>query len=178
MRKHLNNPWIVAGLALAAVVLVLASLKSDQSRALPASEEPGTLATGESELPVAETSVEDRATLIATVLRELPPPAKSADPFASRPKEVSEVGLEDQTVVNDSVDTVRLSAIWTQEGRTYVLINGRIHEAGDEIARFKIESVTQDGVWVAHWKGRDFLPVGSDFTLVTPGQKTLTAASL
>jgi peptidyl-prolyl cis-trans isomerase A (cyclophilin A) len=41
-----------------------------------------------------------------------------------------------------------------------------------------IESATQDGVWVAHWKGRDFLALGTDFTLVTPGRAPMRAASL
>ena len=99
------------------------------------------------------------------------------DPFGPRARTTSEPVAE-LPAVPESVDTMRLSAIWTQRDQTYVLINGEIHQAGDEISRFRIESATQEGVWVAHWKGRDFLIVGSNLTLTTPGRLPHTEAPL
>lgn len=113
---------------------------------------------------------------VVEAMKELAVTTVLTDPFASRIKPVVETVVAE--VVPEVVDTVRLSAIWTQDGATYILINGQIHQAGDEISRIKIESATQEGVWVAHWKGRDFLTLGSDFTLVTPGQRASAGARL
>jgi hypothetical protein len=176
MRKYLNNPWIVTALALGAVAFVWNSLRPARvvhavqtvEAAGPTAEETSSGESAPSE--VAAMSIEQA--LKAVALTTLP-----GDPFAPRNKTDS-LNLHPEPAVPDFVDTVKLSAIWTQEGRTYVVINDTIHEAGDAISRITIESATQHGVWVAHWKGRDFVALGDDFTLVTPGGKTMTAASL
>jgi len=89
------------------------------------------------------------------------------DPFAPRARE-DEANPTETSVAPDVVDSVHLSALWTQGGATYTLINDRICQVGDKIGRLQIESATQDGVWISHWKGRDFISLGGDFTLRTP----------
>jgi len=97
------------------------------------------------------------------------------DPFAARPKrEAAGEALAEP----DVVDRVRVSAIWTQGNATLVLVNERICEAGDEIGQVKIESASQEGVWVSHWKGRDFLSLGVEFVLTTPASATHAAARI
>ena len=175
MRKLLNNPWIVTALALAAVAFVGSSLWPSRPAAIRVTPERELAATESSAVETATTS-EPVHTEAASAVKELPVASVLTDPFASHLKPMAD--RVEPEVVPETVDTVRLSAIWTQQGQTYILLNGQIHQAGDEISRIKIESATQDGVWVAHWKGRDFLTLGSDFTLVTPGQKASAGARL
>jgi hypothetical protein len=61
-----------------------------------------------------------------------------------------------------------VSAVWAQNNTTFALINGHVAEPGQEIGRVKFESATENGIWVSHWKGRDFVTVGKRFTLNTP----------
>jgi hypothetical protein len=96
------------------------------------------------------------------------------DPFAPRVRVATGSAPAERT----ELDTLRLSAIWTQGPDTFVVINGRIHQAGDEFAKFKIESANQDGVWISHGKGRDFLALGVDFTLKTTIAGSAVSASL
>lgn len=176
MRKLLNNPWIVAALALAAVAFVGTSLWPKPMRGVAvAAVEPSPDSTDSGEqVPVA---VEGASLSMEQALQSLAVTTLPADPFASRPKHTAE-SLTEQIYVPDTTETVKLSAIWTQEGKTYVLINGQIHEAGDHIDGIKIESANQEGVWVGHWKGRDFVGLGGDFTLVTPAKPTVRTARL
>ena len=64
-----------------------------------------------------------------------------------------------------------------REGATYAVINDTIVRPGDAIGRLKIESATTDGVWLVHWKGRDHLELGRDFTLHTPAASPAALAS-
>ena len=109
---------------------------------------------------------------IASTIRNLQLPGPIRDPFAIHVKAV----VADKAAAPDLIDTVHLSAIWTQDGQTLVLINDHICQGGDEIGRLKIESATQDGVWITHWKGRNFLSIGGNFTLNTPASSLSIAA--
>lgn len=68
----------------------------------------------------------------------------------------------------DVEESLTLTAIWEQGSVLLLVINNHIHEVGDRIGRLTIESADLEGVWLKHWKGRDFLPFGGEFTLVTP----------
>jgi hypothetical protein len=165
MRKLLNKPWFVAMMAVTALALVAYVYFSQGEKfgLIPA----------ESVSATAEATPDDspRANMVALV-RNLQLPAPIKDPFVIRVKaEVAERPSDP-----DVVDTVHLSAIWTQDGQTLALINDRICQNGDEIGRLKIESATRDGVWITHWKGRDFISVGGNFTLNTPTSKLSTVA--
>ncbi len=116
-----------------------------------------------------------RANIFA-IVRNLQLPAPMRDPFAVQVKEVAETAAE-KAVIPDAVESVHLSAVWTQDGKTLVLINDKICENGDEIGRIKIDAVTREGVWLSHWKGRDFVRVGGSFTLNTPMGKNQRVAS-
>jgi hypothetical protein len=147
MRQLLNKPWLVS--ALVAFALILAVMRSGQGAGLrdqgmaavdPAGE-PGTATFGGTTVPRP----------IEAALQALPPRKPVADPFAARPSQV---------VLPGFTETVRLSAIWTQGGATLVMVNDRILKAGDSIGSLRIESATQDGVWIGHGSGRDFLSLG------------------
>lgn len=113
---------------------------------------------------------------VFAIVRNLQLPAPMRDPFAIRVKAAVETAVE-KVAVPDAVESVHLSAVWTQGGKTLVLINDRICENGDEIGRIKIDAVTREGVWLSHWKGRDFVRVGGSFTLNTPVAKNQRVAS-
>ena len=111
---------------------------------------------------------------VFAVVRNLQLPTSLRDPFAVHVKVDPTV---EKVAVPDAVDSVHLSAVWTQDNQTLVVINDRICQKGDEIGRIKIDAVTRDGVWLAHWKGRDFVRVGGSFTLNTPAGKPQRVAS-
>lgn len=179
MRKLLNNPWMVTALALLAVACVSLSLWPKRDRGVEvAALESDTVTLESSEVATEQLAVGDTANLsIERALKEIALTAVVADPFARQAKYVAE-GVAQRVLAPDLIETLKVSAIWTQDGQTLLLINGQIHQAGDQIARITIESASQDGVWLAHWKGRDFLTLGTDFTLVTPATTALRAARL
>ena len=109
---------------------------------------------------------------IDSVLKELSSTAAARDPFGVPAKAEAPAAAKPEQP--DLVDTVHLSAIWTQGGETLVLINDTILSAGDDIGRIKVETATQDGVWLTHWKGRDFVALGGSFTLTTPARQAAT----
>lgn len=169
MRKLLNNPWFVAVAALVAIVMVGRSVLFATPGSLSASA-----VVTETLVPDAEGQDEMHAISLSAdeALKALAIPVGSRDPFAARPNAAA--GLE-ALAQPDVVDRVRLSAIWTQGSATLVLVNERICAAGDEIGRVKIESASQEGVWVTHWKGRDFLSLGTEFVLTTPAGRAHAA---
>jgi hypothetical protein len=168
MRKLLNNPWFVAVMAVTALALVAHGVFSHGEK-LGLAGFDGTVATAEAEVSA------DDAAQAGSVVRNLQIPGPLRDPFAVRAK----VETVEKISEPDFVDTLHLSAIWTQGGQTLVLLNDHICQGGDEIGRVKIESATQEGVWITHWKGRDFLSIGANFTLNTPASKvTRVAAAL
>jgi hypothetical protein len=174
MRKLLNNPWVVGGLALVALAFVGMPLLPTQSAVVETSWVEADAGTPSDDIARADSD----GSAIALALKDLSIASPLRDPFAGRTKAAPPPVVVELAPVPDSVDTIRLSAIWMQGVDTFVLINGAIREAGEEFSRFKIESATRDGVWVTHWKGRDFLSLGSDFTLITPATRADAQASL
>lgn len=168
MKKLLHKPWFVAALALIALLLVGHSVLPWLKTAEPP---PPAEASADAEAVAAQKV----SPSIDMALQAVPVPATLRDPFAERvhPKIVSAEPAEP-----DSVDTLVLSALWTQNGETWVLINGRILQPGDYIGRLKIESASQEGVWVAHWKGRNFISLGGTFTLTTPASRSASLSPL
>ncbi|HEY4246101.1 MAG TPA: hypothetical protein VGM64_04540 [Lacunisphaera sp.] len=170
MRKLLNNPWFVAVMAIAALAFVARSMLSGGPRFGLS----GTVGAAPAGADTGQTSeAESRANLFA-VVRNLQLPAPIKDPFAIR---IKVDPTAEKVEVPDAVESVHLSAVWSQDGKTLVLINDRIFQKGDEIGRIKIESASEEGVWITHWKGRNFVRVGGDFTLNTPMRKSARAAS-
>ena len=173
MRKLLNNPWVVAALAVAAIAFVwfsLAPTTKVQSFANTTPVEPETQ-------PAAEPAPDEVARPSAQEALKLLPLAKSSrDPFATRATIEPTQTVEKQEEP-DFVDTAHLSGIWIQNGATLVLINEHIHSVGDSIGRLQIESANQEGVWLTHWKGRTFLALGKSFVLKTPARQAVTLPS-
>jgi len=170
MKKLLNKPWFVGTLALAALLLVGHSVWDGlKGNAVGRSGSAEVLA-GTSAAPENETATEGNNKLsVRDALKELMiPKIVSRDPFAQRHRGEIETVVAAKVIAPALVDTLHLSALWTQGGETYSLINDRICQVGDEIGRLKIESASQDGVWVTHGKGRNFISLGGDFILKTP----------
>jgi hypothetical protein len=124
------------------------------------SDEPGDpLPTDDSDI----TSIREAlAALVAT------PGKPPADPFDDDAAELIAMG-ESQEPTQEQM-AIHLSAIWAQGSQTLVLINDRIFTAGDSVGDLTIESTTIDGIWVTHPNGRDFVPVGREFTWIVPNQ--------
>jgi hypothetical protein len=167
MKKLINNPWFVAGLAVCALVLIgRAVLPAAHARLTGG----GFAAPGATSVPAgSEVAASPAPVSVNDALRALPIAANPRDPFAPKAKPAEP--LVAKIIPPDLVDKVHLSALWTQDGATLALINDQICQAGDEVGRIKIESTTRDGVWVTHWKGRDFIALGGDFTLNTPATR-------
>ena len=171
MRNLLKKPWFVGVLALSAFVFVGHSLLPKNSG--------GSYVAGAPEESVGEVASTDASHIaephlgITAALKELSGITATRDPFASRAKAavVAVAAAVEKVPEPDIVDTVRLTALWTQDGATFALVNGRICQVGDRIGRLKVETANQDGIWVAHWKGRDFISIGGAFTLVTPARQ-------
>ncbi len=161
MRKLLNNPRFVIAMCILAGVLAWTSLKKEP------------LPTGNGQVESSDAGFEQAlpggsaASLPpAEALRQLAAARTQRDPFASR---AAAPATAVETVESpDQLDTARLAAVWTQNGRTLCIINDRIAEVGESFGRLTVESAGHDGVWLSHWKGRDFLAVGGSFTLRTP----------
>jgi hypothetical protein len=174
MRKLLNNPRVVAVLALVALACVVGSLWPEQmtGNSAPAAEvapeAPAHSAGPHVADATAPQSGEELMALTGTAVRR--------DPFAPSSRTVAIIAAVEKAKP-DLLDTVRLSALWSQDGATYAVINGSIARAGDEFGRLKIESATTDGVWLVHWQGRDHLAVGAEFTLRTPAAGPAAPAS-
>jgi len=164
MKKLLNKPWVVALLACVAVALVAQSvLEKSPRRPRPVADE------------VAPESGEDFASegapaagSLTEALAGMTFPDQLPDPFAPRRQRAVEAAPEAVEATPGSTDTVRLSAIWAQDGASFVLLNGRICRAGDTVGPVTIASIERDGVWLTHWNGRAFVRVGQDLTLTTP----------
>ena len=168
MKKLLNNPWFVGALALVAVVFVARTLIPARAGvAMGSIGETGEVGSGEPMTPPATGTLG-----IQEALKEIAVTPNARDPFSSRARATvaAQTGVE-KIDPPDIVETIRLTALWTQNGATYALINDRIRCVGDKVGSLTLEAATQDGVWVTHWKGRDFLPLGATFTLTTPALK-------
>jgi len=178
VRKLLNKPWFVALLAIGAIVFVTMSVldqgnsRRPRARRAPpppaAAVEPAAAAidpdTGEAVVG-GTTTVSVPETLAALVF-----PASIPDPFAHR--ETTVVAGEPEPaagpVAPDQVDAITLTAVWRQGQVALALVNDRILRAGDTIGRLTIDEVAIEGIWVSHWKGRDFVAFGAAFRLLTP----------
>lgn len=168
MRKLLNKPWVVALLALLAVALVAQSLLDRRPRRVRPVAPEATEAM-DSDLDAESTAgSHGGAGSLAEALGSLSLPDQLPDPFAPRRQRVAEVAVEARETGPDQTDTVRLTAIWEQDGAAFVVLNGRICRVGDSLGRITVATIERDGVWLTHWKGRDFVRLGQDFTLITP----------
>lgn len=170
MRKLLNNPWFVALLALAALGAVWYSIAPYLGSPAGAGGPPP---PGDAAPVQADDSSGDSVPSVAEALREAGPSKAGRNPFAVKAAEKSAQAAAPATAepaVPDVVETVHLSALWTQNGATLAFINDAIRRVGDRVGTMKIASASSRGVWLSHAKGRTFLEVGNTFVLKTPGR--------
>lgn len=166
MRKLFNKPWFVGLLALAAVVFVARTFVSGSASAPPASVVAAAEAPADPSIPAAPLAG-PRLT-IREALAQLVTPGRLRDPFVLDRGPVVKDSAEKTVVLPDLTESVTVSAVWVQANTTYVLVNSHVYKIGDQIGRLTLESANREGVWLRHWKGRDFVAVGSAFTLATP----------
>jgi hypothetical protein len=174
VRKLLNKPWFVALLAIAALVFVGQAFLPRRTVASATSPAPSNDVVADAEGNASGATPSPAS--LPEALKALPIPAVLRDPFALPAKPVEVVAVE-TPAEPDFVDTVHLTAVWSQEGATLALINGHIFQPGDKLGRLKIESANADGIWLTHWKGRDFVSVGGSFSLNTPAASGATDVS-
>jgi hypothetical protein len=150
MRKLLNNPWLVGSLCLAVPLVAGRALLRSGDGAYPARPE---VPVGSEPVRIADEIPAGSAAAgtIDPSWRSLPVAAASRDPFAARARGPAPAG---------ATETVQLSAIWTENGATLVLLNHQMLRPGDKIGRWQIESATQEGVWITRGLGRHFLALG------------------
>ena len=146
MRNLLNKPWFVGLLCLASCALVGRSLLAGRTEAAStaaalAEADPAAAA------PVAPPSVE-------AALQEIPALPQEPDPFAGEAKPAA-----------GPVETLRLSAVWTQDGSTLALVNGRIVPAGEAVGSARVDAASDDGIWIVRGRLREFLALGQAVSL-------------
>jgi hypothetical protein len=177
MRKLLKQPWFAAVLAISAVVFCALSLREPSRPTRSRIQRP--VAVAAPEAAVADDAGSDGAVApgpegtsrsIAAILAALEFPATIRDPFA--PRGATLVSGEPEgtplPTLPDEAESVHLTAVWQQGLTRLALLNNRIVRVGDQLGRVMIDEITIDGVWVTHWKGRDFVAFGGAFTLLTP----------
>jgi hypothetical protein len=168
MRRFLNSPWMVTLLCAVATFFVAQSFFDWKG---PARHAPGPARTTVIDEPADEDEVLIKAAgSITEALAQLAIPVHTPDPFRSA-RGVSAVGV-DPTIAPEQVETLRLTAIWEQGPSLFLLVNNRVREVGERVGQIVLESATMDGVWLSHRQGRDFLPFGGVFSLVTPARDT------
>lgn len=167
MRKLLNNRWFVSLLGVAALAFVWLSVANKSAVHYTGAPQPA-----EEPLPAAEPETGEPRLSEHDALKQLARVSVPRDPFASRPlaETSSSASTDRKPEQPDIVETVLLSAVWTQNGATLALVNGQIRAVGDMIGRIKIESASPEGVWLSHWQGRNFIAPGESFTLKTPAR--------
>ncbi|WP_404423137.1 hypothetical protein [Nibricoccus sp. IMCC34717] len=168
MRKWLNNPWFVGPLACVAFALCAWSVLAPQhtgSAQAPTPEavpEAGPLSSSaDAPATVAQAAALDNIREVFPVGRKA---ADDAAATAPAPTDLSE--------------TFTLSAVWSQGSTVLAIINGRLCSAGDSIGSATIASVTSDGVWVDHIKGRRLLTLGRPLSLTIPGKAAPASTAL
>ena len=119
-------------------------------------------------LPIAQPPSGPAASALAPWDAPLPR-ASIRDPFAPRARAI---GLAPQGA--GPRETFHVSALWTENGVTLALINGKILGAGDVLGLITIESASADGLWVVHGPDRDFLVVGQTLVVGAPAPQEHT----
>jgi len=165
----------VALLALGAVALVANSLfesKPGRPRRAPApanvvQEEPEAADDASTDPVLAVTS-------LAETLRRIALPERLPDPFGAprAPRMSTSPATDAPSTPGETApgisESVRLTALWSQDADHFAVLGGRICRPGDTLGSITLDAIADDGVWLSHWKGRDFLPLGESFTLITP----------
>lgn len=154
MRKHLNNPWIVALLVLVALGVVVSALRG------PGAERPPASFAAETEPEAVAEEAPRAPTTIAEALKALAVPAEVRDPFAPIARSGPDESMAIAPAAPEIVERLHLSASWVQGATVLLLVNGRVAVPGEPVGRCGIESADVTGAWIAHAGGRTFLPVG------------------
>lgn len=174
MRKLLNQPWFAAVLAAVALAFVgytvLANRTATVSYAAP---EADTGIVAEDGTVIANPT---GSQAIFAAFKDLSVSGPPRNPFLARIKPAATGANLERPQQPDESESVNVGAVWIQAGSSFALVNGRIVRAGERVGRVEIESVNRDGIWLTHWKGRDFVPVGGGFTLTTPARQAAALA--
>jgi len=162
MKRWLNSPWFVAVLCGVATYFVVQSIFDLTGPARPVARP---AMTDEIYDPhEASPELIEALGSIDEALARLNVPANPRDPFDSAPTATTAVAT---LAAPETVETLRLSAIWEQGSSLLLVINNRVRTVGEHIGPVLIESATMDGVWLSYEIGREYLPFGGVVSLVT-----------
>ncbi|RME68800.1 MAG: hypothetical protein D6781_10050 [Verrucomicrobia bacterium] len=171
MRKLLNNPWIVAGLALTAILSILWSPDTaTDSAAAPAYADTDPTALPDEFSSEFDDNFDTPASALAQrSLAELVAAIKVSDtvfdPFAPRDGELPAAPLPAESKADTTPEAPQrkaiVSAVWIQGPVALAVVNDRICAPGADIGDLHIHAIDAEGVWVSHPGGRDFIPVGN-----------------
>ena len=140
-RASLRLAW-AGTLALVAVAFVAHSL-------IPADDGSGSAVvveeTGGGELADGDSSDSSQGAVgVRQALSELSGGTPARDPFSVRTKAAPATVVQvEKAPPPDLVETIRLTALWTQRGETYALINDRICRVGDKLGRLTVETAAR-----------------------------------
>lgn len=166
MKKHLQKPWVSGLLALIAIAVVINAFlpkEIKKPRRAVASFNDDTASEN------TDPSAQSRPGSISEALAALIVPQTLRDPFSLRNISVSPtISSGVAARAPDLVDTLTLSAIWKQGSVHLALINGQVQATGAKIGRLQIDAIEANGIWVTHAKGRDYVIIGTPYTLTTP----------
>jgi len=167
MKRWLNSPWVIAALCAAATFFVVQALFDWKGKNRRVADPAMTTEIGDGQ--DREHEVIEPLGSVDEALAQLGNPENPPDPFGFAPIAPMVMATP---AVPEQVETLRLTAIWGQGPVMLLLINDRVCEVGDRIGQIAIESATMDGAWLSHRQGRDFLPFGEVFSLVTPANES------
>lgn len=162
MRRLLNNPWIVLGLVVVAIALAL--WPEIAQRFASPGKKPAIFA-GSAASPV-DVPVDPGSALTARIRQAFADATFGEpvrDPFAFS-EQPAEPPPGPESAVHVQTQTVRVTAIWMQDGSSLALVNGKVAASGDRVGFLDITEIKPDGVWFADSGHRTFLTVGEEQT--------------
>ncbi|HEY3755884.1 MAG TPA: hypothetical protein VGL42_07020 [Opitutaceae bacterium] len=154
MRKYLNNPWFVAVLAVSALAVAAHAFMAGADQASPAAAVAETVAdpvAASAALPVAAPA--PQATVEAALSAPLPA-SQVPDPF----------GPSTSALAEHKSAPLRLAALWTENGRTLGILNGKIVQAGDRVGTVTVVEASSNGLVLEDDERRGTLAVGDAWT--------------
>ena len=158
MRQHLNNPWVVLGLCVVAVVIFFLNMEEEVVRqALPSRVLPlGTTQVLGIKPLNHEDSIVDKAELGWTTAIERDPfaPMKVGDKNSGKGDGQESRQYVELPVSQTALPVLELSAVALEPEPRVAMINRKLVEEGDRVEGLRVAKIEADGVWLHGPSGR------------------------